>query len=248
VYAEVDDPDDDVVPGWARSVDGGRTWHHSKRPRNLIVNEYGNAPRVSEACRSDGTCVRLDARSIEERVDGGRWETAFAYSSDDIALMDYRSTEPELRDVVVVRALGEETVVAAAGEDGVVVAGGDGVWERLGVLEVEPADLSGTMRLLDAVPWAFLAPLAGVVFVLLDAMGLPTERHQRVSAGALVAALLMAMTLGLLAAIVWGFGVLSVADPVAHGLVVLGIVAASVGLPWAYLRDGRRAGRWNIAP
>jgi hypothetical protein len=241
VYAEVGNPD-----RWARSDDGGRTWTESKRPRRV---EVGGAAREDEACSASGRCVRLTEHSVEERDDDGEWQTGFAYSDDDLALMDYREwIEPSLNDVVILEADGDETVVVSTGADGVVVSRAPGDWERVAVLEVEPTDLSGTMLFLDLLPWAFLAAVLGLVAVLVDCAARSSASSRKVSGGTYLLAVVM-WVLGVGAAFfAWAFGVFAGAGPVTVAFVVALILCAAVLLPWWCLSSGRRAGRWNITP
>jgi hypothetical protein len=242
VYAEVVDPD-----GWARSDDGGRTWTESKRPRRVEVGEFGGAAREDEACSASGRCVRLTEHSVEERDDDGEWQEVFAYSDDDLALMDYRQrAEPSLNDVVVVDASGRGTFVVSTGQDGALASGPDGEWERVAVLEVEPTDLSGTMLFFDLLPWAFLASFAALLYVVLDMVARSSGSSRKVSGGAYVFAIVLWLLGAGVSLVAWWYGAWIRSDPVSLALVTYALLAAAALLPWAYLDSVRRARRWNI--
>lgn len=245
VHAKVSDS---YLAEWARSSDGGRTWVPGKGPRPVEVDEHGNSTRVREVC-GDVRCVRIEGLTVEERATAGQWTRVFAYSDDDLELMDYRArTEPHLSDVVVVDMPEGDAFVVSTGQDGVLVSGPDGEWERADVLDVESTDLSGTMLFFNLLPWAYLASFAVLLYVVLDTVARSSGSSRKVSAYAYFVAVIFWL-LGVGASfVVLGYGALGGADPVVLAAVVYAILAAAVLLPWAYLSSGRRAGRWNITP
>lgn len=130
---------------WAASGDGGVTWRETN-------DAPATEPEVTtQVCTSEGSCFRvLEGQRVEQRV-GQEWQTAFAFSEEELRRLDLRnrdcgelSTEGgTFRSMAIVDLDGEEHVVVAMGTQGALHRAPDGEWKRVAVLNQKPAPLWG---------------------------------------------------------------------------------------------------------
>jgi hypothetical protein len=155
LYAFIDRDDENGT--WARSIDGGQTWHHTGEPNGAgpadPSRDAGGRPRLGppKVCGDDGTCYRLRGqRVVERRSPGGGWSEEFRLSEeefDDVSGMCVGGDAGVLTSVAVAEGGdgfldsgrgADDPVVASLGAGGVLVRTTDGAWQRTRVLSVPP--------------------------------------------------------------------------------------------------------------